>query len=164
MVMNVKPPVAEELWQQVPPPVQSALLEAWAQAEQRRQSLEEQLRQLRGWKGHVDADQEKVTALQEQLRQARGWKDPPSTFAQPLLTPTEKPNPVPPEQDTKLSRGRQRRQHRTAQEKREQRRERMDELIRRYLFWPALIVAVVLILWGVLLLTNPGNAPTVRGR
>jgi hypothetical protein len=43
--MNENPPVAPELWQQIPPPVQSALAEAFARAEQRCQSLEEQLRQ-----------------------------------------------------------------------------------------------------------------------
>src|SRR5262245_54445149 len=47
MVMNVKPPIATELWQQIPPPVQSALLEAWEEAERRRQSLEDQILDLK---------------------------------------------------------------------------------------------------------------------
>jgi hypothetical protein len=135
--MVVKPPVAAELWHQVPPPVQSALLEAWQQAEQRCQTLEDQLRQLRD---HLDR-KDVSTAF--------------TATAPPVTTPPDKPSPVAPARDTKLSRGRRRRHHRTPEEKRARRKEKLAAAAKRYLFWPAIVVAIASIIWGMLRLLIP---------
>src|SRR4051794_2266090 len=96
-MMNGQPPVAPELWQQIPPPVQSALLEAWEQAERRRQSLEAQVLDL---KARLDPK----AVLPE--------FNPPS-----LAAPLVEAGPVTPAQEAKLARGRRRRHHRTPEEK-----------------------------------------------
>jgi len=141
--MSVQPPIAPELWQQIPPPAQSALLEAWEQAQRRCQSLEEQLRQLRD-------------------RPDR--KDILPSFTPPSLPPLDKPNPTPPAHDTKLSRSRHRRHHRNPREYRKRRREEIVETLKRYLFWPLLVVVAFLLMWGLLQIINPGGAPALRGR
>ena len=151
--MNVQPPVAAELWQQIPPPVQSALLEAWRQAEQRCQSLEDQLRQLHDRLDPKDPPPAfRATAFTPAER-----KDVSPAFVPPVLTPLDKPVPVPvlPEQEAKPNRGRHRRHHRTRAEKRAHRREKIAEWARNYLFWPALVVIVILALWVLLMLIRP---------
>jgi hypothetical protein len=134
--MDVKLPVAPEVWQQIPPPAQSALLEALEQAQRRCQSLEEQLHHL----------------------QSRVEQPGVSTPSHPL----ELPGPTPAARDTKLSRRHHRSHHRSPEEKRRaRRREKFLEAAKRHLFWPLLVAAVVLALWVVLQMIGPGKAPPV---
>jgi hypothetical protein len=151
--MNIQPPVAAELWQQIPPLVQSALLEAWWQAEQRCQSLEDQFRQLRD---HLDRKAPPPNSLASTFTPAER-KDVSPAFVPPMLTPLDKlsQSPVLPEKETTLNRGRRRRHHRTRAEKRARRWEKMAEWARRYLLWHALVVAIVLALWVLLTLIRP---------
>jgi hypothetical protein len=134
--MNDRPPVAPELWQQVPPPVQSALLEAFARAEQRCQSLQEQLRQTQARLGHVVP-----------------FADFPSLTLDKPLTPS----PIPPTQVTKPGHGRRLRRRRSPKGWVARWRRHVAERFPEYLFWTLLVVASGLVFWLVLQLINPGS-------
>jgi hypothetical protein len=136
--MNDNPPVAPELWRQIPPPVQSALAEAFARAERRCQSLEEQLRQAEARLGPADRPAD-VPARKLDKPEIPG----------PVL-PTPAPQPGP---------GRRRRRHRSAKGRFKRWRlraaENLAENFTQYLFWLLVAAAIVLGLWAaVQLLTN----------
>ena len=137
--MNENPPVAPELWQQIPPPVQSALAEAFARAEQRCQSLEEQLREAQARLTHV-------VRLPD--------------FPSPKLDKPETDSPVLPTQEAKPPRGRRRLRHRSPKGwfKRWRLRaaENLAENMQQYLFWLLVAVAVALGLWAAVLFINKG--------
>jgi hypothetical protein len=144
--MNENPPVAPELWQQIPPPVQSALVEAFARAEQRCQTLEEQLRQAQARLGPT----------------ARLADFPSLKFDKPEI-----PSPVLPTQPAQPSHGRRRRRHRSPKGRfkrwRQRAAEHLFENLSQYLFWLLVVVASALALWWVAgQLISPGGLLSVR--
>ena len=80
--MSVQPPIPAELWDQIPPAVQAALLGVFAALEQRIAQLEEQNQQLR----------HQVRDLREQLNQnSTNSSRPPSTDGPAFKRPPPKP-------------------------------------------------------------------------
>jgi hypothetical protein len=140
--LNVQPPVAEELWQQVPPPVKSALLEAWEQAERRCRSLEKQLREL-----------------QTHLSQRDGF----TTSTPSVLNTSEQANPDSAAHEAEPSR-RHRHRHRYRYRSPRAMRRRLWKAgvaLLGFLFWPAVVLAVAVILWGLLQWIDPGRARAI---
>ncbi len=147
--MNINLPVATELWQQVPPTAQLAILEAWIQAERQRLSLEERVREL-----------------QSRLQAQEGVKETPPPFAGPGLEPVEA---VRPEQEAKLSKSRRHRhRHRrplTPAEKLLRRHKRFGRVL-KYARWPALVLAGLLlvggVVWGVVWFIHSDTSPPLE--
>jgi hypothetical protein len=151
--IHIRPPVATDLWQQVPAPVQSALLEAWEHAERRCQDLEDRLRELQTRLGRPDAaiSATPFGALRDE-HVGPAQIDALPSFTPPTLDTSEKGGPVPASHDTRLGHGRRHR-HRA----RRKRPWRKVVAFMRSLFWPAVVLAVAAVSWGLLWWISPGR-------
>jgi hypothetical protein len=140
--MNENPPVAPELWQQIPPPVQSALAEAFAQAERRCQSLEEQLRLAQARLG--------ITARPPDVPSLKFDKP---ELPSPVL-PTQTPQPGPGRRRQRSPKGRFKRWRlRTA--------ENLAENFPQYVFWLLVVAAIALGLLVAVLFISSGGFPVM---